>query len=115
MSRTIPHKARQNRRRKLAKITKGFIGTRSKLFRIMKQSAMRAMAYAYRDRRNRKRDMRSLWIIRISAACKELGGSYSTFIGNLKKKEIVLDRKILAHLAAVDADAFRTVFEKAAS
>ena len=113
MARTQPHKARNNRIKKLKKRTKGFVGAKSKQFKMMKQAAARGDMYAYRDRRTKKRDLRALWIVRINAGCKILGGSYSKFIGALKKKEIILDRKILAHLAATDFDVFKAVFEKA--
>ena len=112
MSRSVPHKARNKRKKKLLRVAKGFRGGKSKLYKVMKQAVARSRMYAYRDRRNKKRDLRGLWIVRINAACRILGGSYSTFINNLKKNEVVLDRKILAHLAATDFDAFKSVFSK---
>ena len=115
MARSIPHKARNKRKKKLLRAAKGFRGGKSKLYKVMKQAVARSRMYAYRDRHNRRRDLRGLWIVRINAACRMLGGSYSTFINGLKKNDIVLDRKVLAHLAATDFDAFKTVFEKAAT
>lgn len=113
MSRAIPHKARNQRKKKLLRVAKGFRGGKSKLYKVMRQAVKRSRMYAYRDRRNKKRDLRGLWIVRINAACRILGGSYSVFMGSLKKQGIVLDRKILAHLAATDFAAFKSVFEKA--
>lgn len=113
MARSIPHKARSKRRKKLNQETKGFRGGKGNLYKSMKESVARSLMYAYRDRRNRKRDLRSLWITRINAACRQLGGTYSRFIDGLKTNNIVLDRKILAQLAATDMDAFRSVYEKA--
>lgn len=115
MPRSVPHKARNNRKKKLLRAAKGFRGGKSKLYKVMKQAVARSRMYAYRDRRNRKRDLRGLWIVRINAACRMLGGTYSTFMNNLKKNDITLDRKILAHLAATDFEAFKSVFDKAVS
>lgn len=113
MSRTIPHKARQSRRRKLLQLTRGYRGTKHSNYKLMKQAVNRARAFAYRDRRNRRRDLRGLWIVRINAACRMLGGSYSRFMDALKKSNVVLDRKVLAHLAATDFVTFKAVYEQA--
>jgi len=113
MSRSIPHKARTKRKKKLARAAKGFRGGKSKLYKVMRQAVNRSLMYAYRDRHNKKRDLRSLWIIRINAACRMLGGSYSRFINGLKKNGIILDRKILAQIAAADFDTFKAIFEQA--
>lgn len=113
MARSTPHKARNKRRKKLARMTKGYRGSKSKLYKSMKEAAARALMYAYRDRRQRKRDMRGLWIVRINAACRMLGGSYSRFIYGLRKNNISLNRKMLAHIAATDFDAFRKIYEQA--
>lgn len=99
MSRATNAPASRRRRKKILKRAKGFMQGRSKLFRTASNAVMKAQAYEYRDRKGRKRDMRGLWIIRISAACKASGLSYSKFIDALKKKGIALDRKILADLA----------------
>jgi len=88
------------RRKKLLALAKGFRGTRNRLYRTVKETVERALSYSYRDRRARKREFRSLWIIRINAATHEHGLSYSRFMSGLKKAGVDLDRKILAELAA---------------
>ena len=98
-------KARQ-RRNKILKEAKGFRGGHSKLFTTAATTVMRARMYAYRDRRNRKRDFRRLWIIRINAAAKENGLSYSRLMGGLKKAGVEIDRKILADMAVNDPVGF---------
>ena len=92
---------------------KGFRGRRNNVFRIANEAVMRAGQYAYRDRRNKKRDFRSLWITRINAAAREHGLTYSTFMNGLKKAEIVVDRKVLADIAVLDKPAFIKFVEKA--
>jgi large subunit ribosomal protein L20 len=92
---------------------KGFRGRRNNVFRIANEAVMRAGQYAYRDRRNRKRDFRSLWITRINAAVREHGLSYSVFMNALKKAAIVVDRKVLADIAVLDKPAFSKFVEKA--
>jgi large subunit ribosomal protein L20 len=92
---------------------KGFRGRRNNVFRIANEAVMRAGQYAYRDRRNKKRDFRSLWITRINAAVREHGLSYSVFMNGLKKAEIVVDRKVLADIAVMDKPAFTKFVEKA--
>ena len=92
---------------------KGFRGRRSNVFRIANEAVMRAGQYAYRDRRNKKRDFRSLWITRINAAVREHGLSYSVFMNGLKKAAIVVDRKVLADIAVLDKPAFTRFVEKA--
>lgn len=92
---------------------KGFRGRRNNVFRIANEAVMRAGQYAYRDRRNRKRDFRSLWIVRINAAVREHGLSYSTFMNGLKKAAIAVDRKMLADIAVLDKPAFTKFVEKA--
>lgn len=101
------------RKRRLLKRVKGFRGARSKLLKAAKESRIRAEAYATRHRRMRKRDMRSLWIVRINAACRARGMSYSRFIDGLKKANVDLDRKILSDLAIRDAAAFEELVELA--
>ncbi len=99
------------RRKKILSLAKGFWGTKKSNYRSAKEAVERALRYAYRDRRNRKRDFRRLWNIRIGAAVKELGISYSRFIGALNKSQIKLNRKMLANLAAVEPAAFKEVVE----
>ena len=98
-------KARR-RRNKTLKMAKGYRGARSRLYKTATEAVDRALKYAYRDRRVRKREMRGLWIVRISAAVKQHGVSYSRFIGALKKANIGLDRKVLSEMAIHDPDRF---------
>ena len=98
-------KTRQ-RRKKVLKKAKGYFGGRRKLYRSAAETVLRAGAFAYRDRRQKKRRARSLWIVRINAACRAAGMSYSTFMAGLKKAGILLDRKVLAELAFKDPAAF---------
>jgi len=92
---------------------KGFRGRRNNVFRIANEAVMRAGQYAYRDRRRKKRDFRSLWITRINAAVREHGLSYSAFMNGLKKAAIAVDRKVLADIAVLDKPAFGKFVEKA--
>ena len=101
------------RHKKVLELAKGFRGRRGNVFRVAKEAVMKAGQYAYRDRRNKKRDFRALWIVRINAAVRELGMSYSTFINGLKKAEIDIDRKVLADLAVHDRPAFNKIAEQA--
>ena len=105
-------KARR-RRNKVLKLAKGYRGARSKLFRSATEAVDRALNYAFRDRRVRKRDFRALWIARINAAARENGLSYSRLIHGLKQAEIGIDRKILAQLAVVDPTGFGSIVDKA--
>lgn len=105
--------ASRARRKKVLKKAKGYYGARSRNFRTAKQAVIKAGQYAYRDRRQRKRQFRQLWIIRINAASKELGLSYSKFIAGLKKAEIEIDRKVLADLAMHEPAAFGALVDKA--
>lgn len=98
-------KSRQ-RRKKILQMAKGYQGGRSKLLRTAKEAVQRALVYAYRDRKARKRDFRSLWIMRINAAARQHGMSYSRFMDGLKKAQVALDRKVLAGLAVHDPQAF---------
>ena len=93
--------------------TKGHYGARSRLFKTAKQSLIKSMQYAYRDRKNRKRDFRRLWITRINAGVRELGFTYSKFIAGLNKKNIELDRKMLSELAIQDKATFEKVVKTA--
>ena len=101
-------KARR-RRNKVLKLAKGFRGARSRLFKTATEAVDRSLKYAYRDRRVRKREFRGLWIMRISAAAKNNGISYSRFMGALKKADIGLDRKVLSEMAARDPERFTSL------
>ena len=103
----------RKRRKKILKLAKGYRGSHSTLFRTANQQVMKALRYAYRDRKKRKRDFRRLWIARINAACRQHGMSYSKFIGNLKKSNIEINRKMLAQMAVLDPDGFTKVAEMA--
>ena len=106
---------RRAKRKKLAKLTKGYFLTKSKLYRAMKEAADRAGRFDYRDRRRRKRDFRRLWIVRISAAVRSHQLTYSQFIHGLKTLGIELDRKVLSDMAARDAAAFAELVAKVKS
>ena len=97
------------RHKKVLKQAKGFRGRRGNVYRVAKEAVMKAGQYAYRDRRNRKRTFRALWIARINAAVRELGMSYSTFMAGLKRANIEIDRKVLADLAVLDKPAFAKI------
>ena len=101
------------RHKKVLKAAKGYVGRSHNAFRPALQRLEKALQYAYRDRRNRKRDFRGLWIQRINAGARELGLTYSTLMSGIKKAGIVIDRKVLADLAANDPDGFRDVVTKA--
>ena len=103
----------RRRHKKVLKQAKGYYGARSRVFRVAKQAVIKAGQYAYRDRRQRKRQFRALWIARINAAARINGMSYSRFIAGLKKASIEIDRKILADLAVQEKAAFAAVVEKA--
>ena len=101
------------RHKKILKQAKGYYGARSRVFRVAKQAVTKAGQYAYRDRRQRKRQFRSLWITRINAQSRANGLSYSRLINGLKKADIALDRRVLADLAVHDKPAFAAVVEQA--
>src|SRR5688572_27304983 len=103
---------RHKRHKKWLKLAKGYVGGRSKLYRTARVAVLRAGRYAYRDRRVRKREMRSLWIIRLNAAVTARGMRYGQFIHGLRLANVELDRKQLSELAIHDAAAFDAVFEK---
>lgn len=107
-------KTRQ-RRKKILKKAKGYVGGRSRLYRPAAETVLRAGAFAYRDRRRKKRERRALWIVRINAACRMAGLSYSRFMAGLKKAGVLLDRKILAELAVTDPQAFAKLADTAKS
>jgi large subunit ribosomal protein L20 len=99
--------------KKVLNATKGHYGARSRLFRTAKQSNIKSLQYAFRDRKNRKRSFRSLWIARINAGARELGVSYSILIDGLTKKDIAIDRKILSDLAINDSSTFEKIVKTA--
>jgi large subunit ribosomal protein L20 len=99
--------------KKVIDAAKGFRGRRGNVFRVAKEAVMKAGQYAYRDRRQRKRQFRALWIARINAAARECGLSYSVFMNGLKKAEIEIDRKVLADLAVLDKPAFAQIAAQA--
>ena len=101
------------RHKKILTLSKGYRGRRSNVYRIAKEAVMKAGQYQYRDRRQKKREFRALWIARINAAVRELGMSYSVFMNGLKKAEIEIDRKVLADLAVYDKAAFGKIAEQA--
>ena len=101
------------RHKKVLKQAKGFRGRRGNVYRVAKQAVMKAGQYAYRDRRQRKRQFRALWIARINAAVRELGMTYSAFMSGLKRAQIEVDRKVLADLAVTDKPAFAKIASQA--
>lgn len=103
----------KNRRRKVLKSAKGYFGSKHRLFKTAQEQTFHSGAYAYRDRKQNKRNFRKLWITRINAACHENGISYSVFINGLKKAKINLNRKVLADLAVSDKTAFAKLVETA--
>lgn len=103
----------KRRHKKILKLAKGFKGSRSKLFKIANQQVMKSLAYAYRDRRVRKRDFRRLWITRINAAARQNGMSYSKLVNGLKKAGVEINRKMLAELAVNDSQAFSQLVQVA--
>ena len=103
----------RKRHKKILKQAKGYYGARSRVFRVAKQAVIKAGQYAYRDRRQRKRQFRQLWIARINAGARVNGLSYSRFINGLKKASVEIDRKILADIAVYDKSAFSALVEKA--
>ncbi|MBX2998027.1 MAG: 50S ribosomal protein L20 [Caldilineaceae bacterium] len=106
MPRSSPRVYARNRHKKVLKFTKGQFGTRSKLFRRANEAMLKSLFYAFRDRRNRKRDFRRLWITRINAAARLNGLSYSRLVHGLKQANVQVDRKLLADIAARDAATF---------
>lgn len=104
--------ARARHKKVMAK-AKGYYGARSRVYRVAKQAVIKAAQYAYRDRRNKKREFRALWIIRINAAVRAAGMSYSAFMNGLKKSSIEIDRKVLADIAVHDQAAFSALIEQA--
>lgn len=115
MPRATNNPAARRRKKKILKQARGYFGGRSKLYRTAREAVQRGLAYAYRDRRARKRDFRRLWIVRINAAARLYGLTYSLFINGLHKAGVALDRKILADLAVRDQATFAKLAELAKS
>jgi large subunit ribosomal protein L20 len=113
MPRTKRGYVARKRRKKILKLAKGYYGAKSKLFRVANQQVMKSLSYAYRDRRQCKRDFRKLWIARINAEARNGGISYSRFINGLKKADVQINRKVLADLAVRDKNAFARLVEVA--
>lgn len=115
MPRVRPGHATRRRHKRVLRAARGYRGSRSKLFKTAKQAVIKSKQYATRDRHNRKREFRALWIIRVSAACDARGISYSKFMGGLKKAGIFLNRKMLSEVAIADPAAFDKIVEIAKS
>ena len=115
MSRVTKSVTAKAKHKKILRSTKGHYGARSRLYKTAKQSNIKSMQYAFRDRKNKKRAFRSLWVTRINAGSRELGVSYSKLINSLAQKNIKLDRKILSDIAISDNPTFKKVVETAIS
>jgi large subunit ribosomal protein L20 len=115
MSRVKRGVTARRRHKKVLKLAKGYFGARSRAFRIANQAVWKAGQYAYRDRKQKKRQFRALWIVRINAASREFGLSYSRLIAGLKKSSIEIDRKMLAELAVFDRAGFNKIAAQAAA
>ena len=112
MPRSVNAVARRARRKKIMKQAKGYFGRRKNVWTVAKNAVEKALVYAYRDRRNKKRTFRTLWIVRINAGVRPYGLSYSKFMGALKANNIELNRKVLADLALNHPEAFKAIVEK---
>lgn len=112
MPRSVNNVASKARRKKIMQMAKGYFGRRKNVWTVAKNAVEKAMLYAYRDRRTKKRNFRSLWISRINAGAREHGMSYSQFIGKVKSNNIELNRKVLADLAMNNPQAFKAVVDK---
>ena len=112
MPRSVNSVASRARRKKILKLAKGYFGRRKNVWTVAKNAVEKAMLYAYRDRRTKKRNFRSLWIARINAGAREHGMSYSQFMGKVKSNNIELNRKVLADLAMNNPEAFKAVVDK---
>ena len=113
MPRSVNHVASRKRRKKILKAARGYFGARSKVYTVAKNAVEKGLTYAYRDRKNKKRAFRRLWIVRINAAARMHGLSYSKLMHGLKNAEIDLNRKVLADLAMNHPEAFKAVVEQA--
>ncbi|MBE7646920.1 50S ribosomal protein L20 [Tenacibaculum finnmarkense] len=112
MPRSVNSVASRKRRKKILKAAKGYFGRRKNVYTVAKNAVEKAMTYAYRDRKNNKRNFRALWIQRINAGARQYGMSYSQFMGKVKANSIELNRKVLADLAMNNPDAFKAIVEK---
>ncbi|HXL00876.1 MAG: 50S ribosomal protein L20 [Dysgonamonadaceae bacterium] len=112
MPRSVNHVASRNRRKKILKLTKGYYGARKNVWTVAKNTWEKGLTYAYRDRKNKKRNFRSLWIQRINAAARANGMSYSRLMGALHQNNIEINRKVLADLAMNNPDAFKAIVDK---
>ncbi|PQB07880.1 50S ribosomal protein L20 [Polaribacter filamentus] len=112
MPRSVNSVASRKRRKKILKAAKGYFGRRKNVYTVAKNAVEKGMLYAYRDRKNNKRNFRSLWIVRINAAARLHGMSYSQFMGKVKANQIELNRKVLADLAVNNPEAFKAVVNK---
>ena len=112
MPRSVNSVASRARRKKILKQAKGYFGRRKNVYTVAKNAVEKAMTYAYRDRKNNKRNFRSLWVMRINAAARINGMSYSQFMGKIKANNIDLNRKVLADLAMNHPDAFKAIVDK---
>jgi large subunit ribosomal protein L20 len=112
MPRSVNNVASRARRKKILKHAKGYFGRRKNVWTVAKNAVEKGWTYAYRDRKVKKREFRSLWIVRINAACRENGISYSQFMGKLNNSDLDINRKVLADLAMNDPIAFKAIFDK---
>ena len=112
MPRSVNHVASRARRKKVLKLAKGYFGRRKNVWTVAKNAVEKGLLYAYRDRKQKKRDFRSLWILRINAGARQHGLSYSAFMGKVHAAGIELNRKVLADLAMNDPEAFKAVVDK---
>ena len=112
MPRSVNSVASRARRKKIIKLAKGYFGRSKNVWTVAKNAVEKAMIYAYRDRRTKKRNFRSLWIARINAGARQHGMSYSQFMGKIKSKNIELNRKVLADLAMNNPHAFKAIIDK---
>ncbi|MEI6347350.1 MAG: 50S ribosomal protein L20 [Bacteroidota bacterium] len=112
MPRSVNHVASRARRKKILKLTRGYFGKRKNVWTVAKNTWEKGQQYAYRDRKTKKRNFRSLWIIRINAGVRQYGMTYSVFIGKLAKHDILLNRKVLADLAMNQPEAFKAIVDK---
>lgn len=112
MPRSVNSVASRARRKKIMKLAKGYFGRRKNVWTVAKNAVEKALLYSYRDRRNKKRNFRALWITRINAGARQHGLSYSQFMGALKKNQIDLNRKVLADLAMNEPEAFKAIVKK---
>lgn len=115
MPRSVNNVASRERRKKTLKLAKGYFGRRKNVWTVAKNAVEKGLTYAYRDRRAKKREFRALWIVRINAACREQGVSYSQFMGKLSNSDLNINRKVLADLAMNDPQAFKAVFDQVMS